>query len=137
MKWRKKMSKVGKILISLSGVLLVTILVMTAVVFTQNRESMKKLTAIEEKWEEQGQGGIGTYTFLVYYAPSLEEVESMKTNFETNPDTLRVFVEASSRIEAKQEAMNRQHIDEAQILHIVNPDGTSKDGWWPPVRNMN
>ncbi|MGY0183718.1 hypothetical protein [Lactococcus petauri] len=61
----------------------------------------------------------------------------MKANFETHPNTLRVFVEASSRMEAKQEAMNRQHIDEVQILHIVNPDGTSKDGWWPPLRNVN
>lgn len=131
------MSKVWKILISLAGFLLVVTLVMTAMIFTQNRESVKRLTAIEEKQEEQGQGGIGTYTFLVYYAPSLEEVEGMKVDFETNPATLRVFVEASSRMEAKQEAMNRQRIDDGQILHIVNPDGTSKDGWWPPVPNMN
>ncbi|WP_270317890.1 hypothetical protein [Lactococcus petauri] len=51
------MPKVGKIVVSLvSGVLLI-LLVLTAVIFTQNRESVKRLTAIEEKWKEQGQGG--------------------------------------------------------------------------------
>ncbi|WP_270323781.1 hypothetical protein [Lactococcus petauri] len=131
------MSKVGKIVVALVSGALLILLVLTAVIFPQNRESVKRLTAIEEKWKEQGQGGIGKYTFLVYYAPSPEEAEGMKANFETHPNTLRVFVEASSRMEAKQEAMNRQHIDEVQILHIVNPDGTSKDGWWPPLRNVN
>ncbi len=130
------MSKVGKILVAAASIVILVLLVLTTMIFTQNRESVKRLTAIEEKWEEQGQGGIGKYTFLVYYAPSPEEAEGMKANFETHPNTLRVFVEASSRMEAKQEAMNRQHIDEVQILHIVNPDGTSKDGWWPPTHNL-
>ena len=74
--------------------------------------------------------------------PSPEEVESMKTNFLSvsylMSETFSLsLVRAASQSPSKQEAMNRQHIDEAQILHIVNPDGTSKDGWWPQVRNMN
>ncbi|GFH41977.1 hypothetical protein Hs30E_05280 [Lactococcus hodotermopsidis] len=131
----------NKGLISAAFILLIVLLLVNLSVLNQVKKVVKSDTAnakiLKKLWDEEqngrGENGLQSYTFEVYYAPSTKEAPTMKENWQTNPDTKLTFVEATSRVAAREATMNKEKIDDSQILAVVNPDGTTTDGWMAPV----
>ncbi|SJZ72581.1 hypothetical protein SAMN02745116_01271 [Pilibacter termitis] len=139
----EKQQKTMKFLSIISLILLVATLIVSFLALQQSYSTQatqsRELKEVRKLLKENGSGnGVSDiYTFEVYYAPSTKVADSMRADWKTNKETKLVFVKARGRVEAKEVAMNQQKIDEAQILHVVNPDGTDNDGWVPPIYRYN